>query len=281
MTPYLSVCMGIGGNFKPDLIDRFVDSTLEIERSSRSYGIAAEIVVCDWGEKLRDRFKDAVPRTEEERGKLDVRIIHVPQSVHDALSNPNRMPYFEFQPKNVAIRRARGEFILSTNPDDLWSAELADFFARRLLQKGHLYRVNRHDTRDGRVYRICYETGCFKPGENADNPLPNASPKGGLHFNASGDFLLMHRDDWAMMHGHPEREYSHTVDGQSVYLAHLKGLKQIILPHPLYHPDHERTLNFNVDGKFVGPEWSDHAPFTQENGDGWGCAGMEFEETVL
>lgn len=274
--PYLSVCMGIGGNFKPDLLDRLVDSLRANQLLASQYHIDAEWVICDWGQKIPSSFVAQFPS-----GMFPIRVINVPQSVHDSLPNPHRMPYFEFQPKNVAIRRARGEWVLSTNPDDLWSIELADFFCRRLLQRGHFYRINRHDTKDGKVYRVCYETGCFAPGERHDIPMPRASAPGGLHMNGSGDFLLMHREEWAAIHGHPEQPYSHTVDGQSVYLAQISGLKQIILQQPIYHPDHERTLNLNVDGQFVGPEWDDHKPFTKQNGEEWGCAGMEFQETCL
>lgn len=277
MTPYLSVCMGIGGNYRPDLLDRLWYSLAYNMGQSLRVGLSVEFVVCDWGNKL--------PLIDRHHG--NVRVIHVPQSVHDALPNPHRLPYFEFQPKNVAIRRARGQWILSTNPDGIWSPELAEWFRRYEIWYANpageeFYRINRHDTKDGKVYRICYENGCFAPGEDHSSQIDHrASKPGGLHFNAAGDFLLMHRDDWFSMHGHPEVTFSHTVDGMSVYLAHTKGLKQIILPQPLYHPEHERTLNLNVDGIPVCPDWSDLEPHTKENDDSWGCAGMEFEETVL
>lgn len=271
--PYLSVCMGVGGRYRPDLLDRLVEScTLNMALAKR-FNLAAEWVVCDWGSTLPLPIYALLPE--------GVRVIHVPQAVHDALPNPHRLPYFEFQPKNVAIRRARGEYVLSTNPDDLWSDELAAYLASHPFRDDCFYRINRHDTRDGQVYRICYETGCFPPGMSPENPIDSrASRRGGLHFNAAGDWLLMHRDAWHAMHGHPEQPYSHTVDGQSVYLARCKGLPQVIIPHPLYHPDHPRTLNVNEYGTIIAPAWDDNNPVAVENGDGWGCAGMTFEETT-
>jgi hypothetical protein len=278
MNPYLSVCLGIGGVLTNELLDRLRVSTDKNLALAESYGVPMELVICDWGMKL------PTPKPSLERIWKDfihVRIIHVPRSVCYAVPNPNRLPYLEFQPKNVAIRRARGQWILSTNPDDVWSSEFVEFLSWELLHKDNFYRVNRYDVKYGKVFRICYETCCAAPGEPHNVPTPGGVEPGGLHFNAAGDFLLMHRDSWWNMHGHPEQPYSHTVDGQSVYLAHLKGLKQVILPFPLYHPEHDRTLNLNVDGELIAPDWDGNHPHTKENDDSWGQAGMDFEETVL
>lgn len=155
------------------------------------------------------------------------------------------------------------------------------WFAAKLLNPGHFYRANRHDTRDGHVYRIAYATGCYPPGATeAQIRVPHIhgcpwSPDM-LHFNASGDFMLMSRDDWFRIRGNPERDYNHSVDGQTVWLAHTMGLKQIVLPYPFYHPDHVRTLNHAY-----APEWDDKKPHTKQNDENWGFAGVEFEETVL
>ena len=103
-----------------------------------------------------------------------------------------------------------------------------------------------------------------------------------LHFNAAGDFTLMSKGDWHLIHGNPERDYNDTVDGQTIWLAHKAGLKQVILPYELFHPDHERTLNMSeLMGRHVGPLWDDNKPFAKENGDDWGYAGLEFEETKI
>ena len=47
--------------------------------------------------------------------------------------------------KNVGIRRARGQFILATNIDILFSDELAEYLATRRLEHGRMYRIDRHD----------------------------------------------------------------------------------------------------------------------------------------
>ena len=43
--------------------------------------------------------------------------------------------------KNAAIRRSRGEFLLSTSIDTLFSGEMVGFLASRRLERGRLYRI--------------------------------------------------------------------------------------------------------------------------------------------
>jgi hypothetical protein len=273
MNPYLSIVMGIGGTMSEDLLDRLANSVALIDGA-----LSTELIIVEWNVSLRDFGK--VEKVLAQDG-ISARIIHAPRELHAQVPNPHGFRYFEWYPKNIGIRRARGEFVLSTNPDDLFSDELFAYLSRRELATGCFYRVNRHDTRNGEVYRICYPTGCHAPGSSEQEirrSLPNACPwsKDMIHYNASGDFTLMSKADWFMIHGNPEREYNHSVDGQTLYLAHLKGLKQIVLPYPIYHPDHVRTLNHAF-----APEWDDNHPHTKENGEDWGFADMEFEETVL
>jgi len=70
-------------------------------------------------------------------------------------------------------------------------------------------------------------------------------PQGPAHTNASGDFLLMHRDAWFRLRGYPELETqgkSHHIDSLMVYQARLAGYRQIVIRQPacLYHQEHER-----------------------------------------
>lgn len=283
MKPYLSICMGIGGNLSDDLLERLRNSTRRFGVCEKEYSINMELVVCEWNVSLRDCGK--VERAIE--CSYPTRIIHVPRELHEKAYNPHGFRYFEFFPKNIGIRRARGEFVLSTNPDDLWSEELAAFLGLHNLKHGHFYRVNRHDMRDGKVFRICYPTGAYGPNASEEEIRKPCSPRACawsedmLHYSAAGDFTLMSRDDWFAIHGNPEREYSDSIDGQTLWLAHQKGLKQVILPFPLYHPDHERTLNL-VDGKTqFNSNWDDHFPHAKMNGEDWGFRNMVFEETVL
>lgn len=279
MNPYLSVVMGLGGVVGEDLIARFQKSTANTLGLAEVHHLPLELVVVHWNFPDGVYFDFAVPL---ERRYTAIRVIHAPAELHKQVPNPHGFRYFEWYPKNIGIRRARGEFVLSTNPDDLFSSEMFAYFAERKLERGYFYRAHRHDVgADGKVFRICYPTGVKRPDATEAEiriSAPNAAPwaENMIHYNASGDFTLMHREDWALIHGNPEREYNHSVDGQTLYLAHTKGLKQIVLPFPFYHPDHVRNLNHAY-----APEWDDNAPHTKENGEDWGFAGAAFQEMTL
>ena len=75
----------------------------------------------------------------------EIRIVQVPSHLHQTLKASDALPLFQMIAKNVGIRRARGEFVLSTNIDILLSNALVDAIARRDLQHGVMYRVDRHD----------------------------------------------------------------------------------------------------------------------------------------
>jgi hypothetical protein len=47
--------------------------------------------------------------------------------------------------KNVGIRRARGEFVLATNPNLLFSDNVTAFMAFDKLLSNVIYRIDRHD----------------------------------------------------------------------------------------------------------------------------------------
>ncbi len=279
MNPYLSIVTGVGGDLQHGLLERLYQSFKNIADLTIKTRASIELVIVEWN------FAGTNWAGIRPRRAFPARVIHAGH-LHMTYPNPNKLAYFEMAPKNIGIRRSRGEFVLCTNPDDLFSEELFAFFARKLLQRGHFYRINRSDTRDGKVFRVCYKTGCYPPGATEaqiNTPQPGAGPYSPdmLHFNAAGDFMLMAKDEWFKIHGNPERPHNHTVDGETVYLAHTHGLKQIVLPYEMLHPDHERTLNINSEGKLIAPDWDGAHPYALKNGEDWGFAGMEFEETVL
>jgi len=60
-----------------------------------------------------------------------------------------------------------------------------------------------------------------------------------LDTNASGDFTLMSRDDWFLLKGYPEFQmFSMHLDSLLLYQAHYCGIREVILPYPIYHITH-------------------------------------------
>ncbi|MDB5311011.1 MAG: hypothetical protein JWO38_5213, partial [Gemmataceae bacterium] len=74
-----------------------------------------------------------------------VRVVEVPPAVHARYRHAKALPLYQMIAKNVGIRRARGEFVLATNVDLLFSDDLVRFIAARNLRPDRMYRTDRHD----------------------------------------------------------------------------------------------------------------------------------------
>jgi len=75
------------------------------------------------------------------------RVITVSSKLHHQFKYGEKLPFFQMIAKNVGIRRARGEFVVATNIDIIFSDELMRFIARKELDPNRLYRVDRYDIR--------------------------------------------------------------------------------------------------------------------------------------
>jgi hypothetical protein len=144
--PYLSVVASTrnddhGGNplYRTQL---FVNGLLaQCDR----HKVRAELILVEWNPPAdRPRLAQALTWPETD-GWCDVRIIEVPHDAHRRLEHSDRLPLFQMIAKNVAIRRARGEFVAATNIDIVLSDELMEFIAARKLRHGRMYRVDRYD----------------------------------------------------------------------------------------------------------------------------------------
>ena len=144
--PYLSfVVASRNDDHGGDLLRRmqiFVDGLLN---QCRRHDLPAELIIVEWNPPAdRPRLAEAL-RWPEDTGPCAVRIIEVPESLHRRLRHSAQLPRFQMIAKNVGIRRARGEYVLATNIDILFSDELMAHFAARRLQPRRLYRMDRLD----------------------------------------------------------------------------------------------------------------------------------------
>lgn len=120
----------------------FVDNLLE---QCRRHALPAELVLVEWNPPAdRPSLREAL-RWPTEGGPCAVRLITVPPERHARLRHASALPLFQMIGKNVGLRRARGQYLLATNVDILFSDELVAFLARQELQPGQLYRIDRHD----------------------------------------------------------------------------------------------------------------------------------------
>jgi len=273
MKPYLSfVVAARNDNYGGDFLGRlqvFVNALLAMwEKCS----LDAELVIVEWNPPAdRHRLRKAI-RWPNSRMLDRVSIVEVSNEVHRRFANSDRMPIFEYVAKNVGLRHAKGAFVLSTNPDILFSHSLVKFFSARKLKPDCYYRVNRYDVAEGipaalRVdsqIRFCSlnafryhlakrDVALNKPRRflhYASQAVPWFRPVRTLskflhanrvHTNASGDFMLMSADSWRSLRGYPELTTHSYIDSYLVYVAATSGLKQVVLPDPIYHLEHNRS----------------------------------------
>jgi hypothetical protein len=132
-------------NHGGDMLQRmqiFVHGLLE---QCRRHGLRGELIIVEWNPPSdRPRLAEALSWPRED-GPCTVRIIEVPPHAHRRYRYSDKLPLFQMIAKNVGIRRARGQFILSTNIDLLFSDPLVRFLASGQLQPDCMYRIDRFD----------------------------------------------------------------------------------------------------------------------------------------
>lgn len=144
--PYVSVVVAArnddhGGNMLGRM-QAFLDSWIGL---AKRFDLSSEILVVEWNPPgSRPGLADALAWPAD-AGPCQIRLIQVPLEVHRQLPNSQAIPLHQMIAKNAGIRRARGRFVLATNLDIIFSAELIRYFAERGLEDEAMYRIDRHD----------------------------------------------------------------------------------------------------------------------------------------
>ncbi len=144
--PYLSVVVTArnddhGGN-RLGRMQLCVDGLFS---QGRRHGVPTELVMVEWNPPPGRAPLAQALNWSARNLFCDVRVIEVPAALHEKFRHGRALPLYQMIAKNVGIRRARGEFILATNIDILFSDELFQILAARDLEKGRMYRADRWD----------------------------------------------------------------------------------------------------------------------------------------
>jgi hypothetical protein len=115
-----------------------------IEQCNR-HKVPMELVIVEWNPPA-----NRLPLADQlhwppNRDYCPVRIIRVPPSIHARYQYGDMLPLYQMIAKNAGIRRSRGDYILCTNIDILFSHELMQCFAGRKLERNRIYRLDRFD----------------------------------------------------------------------------------------------------------------------------------------
>lgn len=121
--------------------DIFAEGVLE---QANRHGVSGELIIVEWNPPSGPRLHEVL-RLRHKSDTFPVRFIEVPSKAHQTIRNADAIPLFQMIAKNVGIRRARGEFIVATNPDVLFSDALVSFLASGELRSDVMYRLDRHD----------------------------------------------------------------------------------------------------------------------------------------
>jgi hypothetical protein len=245
--PYLSVVIaarndGYAGGMLRRLqvcIDAFLT---QAER----FDIPSELILVDWNPPPGNDLWRAVSWSHVGQ-RCGVRVITVPDTVHQRCRFSDRLPILIHCARNVGVRRARGEFVLPTSADILLSDELAAWIGERKLDPWGMYRLARHDvpedtlTYDSHDERLTYcRSHVMQVHTRERSYAVSGLPR--LFTNAAGDFTLLSREMYFRLHGIPEEREFHSMHFDSVmcFMAHAAGAKEIEIADPLriYHVDH-------------------------------------------
>jgi len=229
-----------------------------------------ELVLTEWNppsseKSFYDEFKDIIPTNK------DVKIITVSNEIHNRIQNSNLFPVFEYWAKNVAARHSSGDYLLFTNPDNIFVENLWDQIFDN-LDDDHFLRAARSD--------VNYANIDFK---NLNvNEIVSLLPhkithsydnSGELFYNASGDFLCVSKNKFSEVCCYDElTTYSH-IDSFALNKLNRHGIRQKVLNEVTYHIDHSRP-HLNTMRTY-GLETSESNKNTYK--ENWGLLGEELE----
>lgn len=260
-TPYLSVVIvGRNDTYGVNFLERLNTFVRSLDRQVKNYPDLLELIVVEWNPLAnRAPLKDVIFQPTN----LALRVITVPAEIHNSINHPT--PVLEFYGKNVGIRRARGEFVLTTNPDIIFTDQMIEEFSKRRLRPECVYRTDRYDfVGDGidqvdsadyvdfalsKTFQahITFDHGYESPEFEAPTSL-NQLPRtpilqNALHANGSGDFILAARSAFFLARGMYEgTKHRYHNDSFSLLRLSFANLKQIVFTTPLciFHQHHER-----------------------------------------
>lgn len=274
-TPYLTIVItGRNDDFGGDFNARFFGALGFNHDCLRAAGIPHEFVFVEWRPiEGKPYLATLAGHAFPELSDSELRSYVVDPAYHDALSLNPRIQFQEFIAKNVGIRRARGEFVLTTNTDIYLGRGVRDFLAERSLSPRVLYRAPRHDLNwSGDASSLDWDV---LHDERNWEEVNHIQPP--WFTNASGDFLLLDREAYHELRGFNEvyRNAKIHMDGNFCVKAHASGMSLVNIGTPVFHVG-RGTLHAQRDAYRDRPAdapWGDirwNSTVLYENGPEWG-----------
>jgi hypothetical protein len=275
--PYLTIVStgrndSYGGNFE----ERFLRTLRFNAEQLQAHGVGAEFVFVEWAAPagrplLSDLARDIVPSA---AGILRAYVVDA--AYQEALTLNRRVAYLEFIAKNVGIRRARGEFILTTNADVFLGRAVLETLARRALEPGNIYRARRIDLKLG-IDQTALDWDVLEDPRNYDGGLKPLKPP--LYAGGTGDFVLADPATFARLRGFNEvfRVAKIGIDRNFLVKALHAGVPIVDIGAPVYHINHVGSYRASkaqyrsdaADAPYGDDRWP-AGSVIYENPDNWG-----------
>lgn len=262
MRPYISIIVASRNDDRSGALITRMQLFLEnLFRQLSTKSVHIELIIVEWNPPTRKkRLQQSLSFTNKPKS-CSLRIISVPSSIHKQFANADKISLFQFIAKNAGIRRATGEYILSTNIDILFSDEIIDLLLSNNLQSDLIRAVrfdipstivknriknNINEVCQKQVFRAFWPWGTEELTKDhaiswqLKNQLKRIFYKR-VFTNACGDFTLLPKKEWNKLKGYPEYPYhGFKIDSLLVHAAISNGIKQKILfpPYSIYHIDH-------------------------------------------
>lgn len=263
-TPYVSfVTYGRNDAYTPSYVRRVNRAMACLARQLESAGLDGEIIIADWNPPPgRPRLIDILDVPSRLR-HVSVRGIVVEPEHHLAFAGAAERGIHAGEAANVGIRRARGRFVTPKASDTFFSPQVIGMMARRDLDDGMMYRIDRHDivAEDEAIWQLDDDALLAKLQgmQSMQNAWIEQSEHWGLrnlHTNACGDFTLMALRHWHRLRGHPSDATVLTLDIDSLVMhaAAALGVRECRWPDDcrIYKPSHENLSNARISQIWTG-----------------------------
>src|SRR3989304_4319548 len=259
--PYLSIVLtGRNDDFGGDFNGRMFAAAEFNHRNLEDRDIAHEYVLVEWNPVPGKRLLAELVGERFPWWRRDV----VDPAWHAAPTPNPRLAFMEFFAKNVGVRRARGQFVLTTNTDVWFSRGVLAALARRRLEVKVLYRCVRVDLRR----EIGYHQMSFEILEHPESVLRANLVTPPYYSNAAGGFFLLDRESYLSVGGFNEVFRQSKIHKDSNFCHHVvsAGYRAEVLGE-VFHFDHESSWNnvwhtydrLHTDAPF-GPHWGWQTP---------------------
>ena len=197
----------------PGLVERFVNFIVSLRESFADFDLDIICVQYNNPENSKPLYKEILG--------MGIRWIVVSSEIHKQIGAPDQMTMCEYYAKNIGIRRAQGQFVLTCNPDITFDSQ----FMRRLVPNTLYYAAKWHLLKNG---------------------TPRHQKRADINW-ALGDFTLIDKESWEQLKGFVELPIWGGCDSLFAYDCIYAGknvmpMDDFILLHLDHHLDSEDLI---------------------------------------